>query len=211
MSRYSPEPQDARAFTQSLDRFYSRFAGAYDLAVRRLPLWRGWLRHVLPHLCGPRVLEVSFGTGYLLTQYAARFDVCALEYNARMIEVARENLRRAGMRAEIQRGTVDALPYASATFDDVVSTMAFSGYPDGRQAMRELARVLRPGGRLVLLDINYPPDGNRAGTLMTRLWQSAGRDLIRDMQPLFDEAHLRYDDLAAGGFGSVRLYLAEKG
>lgn len=63
MRRHSEEPGDASAFTRGFDRFYTRFAVAYDLLVKALPLWKTWLRQALPHLAGPKVLEVSFGTG----------------------------------------------------------------------------------------------------------------------------------------------------
>jgi hypothetical protein len=45
--RYSPEPEDKRAFSDRFDRMYSRFAPAYDLAVKILPAWRRWLGHLL--------------------------------------------------------------------------------------------------------------------------------------------------------------------
>ena len=64
--------------------------------------------------------------------------------------------------------------------------MAFSGYPDGHKALSELARVLRPNGRLVIIDVNYPADANRLGTALVELWKRSG-DLIRDMHALFTE------------------------
>jgi ubiquinone/menaquinone biosynthesis C-methylase UbiE len=99
MPRYSEEPRAPRAFTTSFDRVYSRLARAYDAAVKLLPLWKAWLRPALRHLKGPRVLEVSFGTGYLMTEYADRFDVNGLELNSRMVAIARDNLRRTGGRS----------------------------------------------------------------------------------------------------------------
>ena len=86
--------------------------------------------------------------------------------------------------------------------DCVLNTMAFSGYPDGRKALRELLRVLKPAGRLVLIDINYPADGNRLGTWLTECWRYAG-DLIRDMSGLFREFSLEHTDQEIGGWGSV--------
>ena len=62
---YSKEPRDKAKYTESRDRLYTRFAGFYDLAVKVLPFWRRWLEQSIPHIRGPRVLEVSFGTGEL--------------------------------------------------------------------------------------------------------------------------------------------------
>lgn len=60
---YSREPRDRAEFTESRDRLYMRFAGLYDLAVKAIPFRRRWLGGAIPHIRGPKVLEVSFGTG----------------------------------------------------------------------------------------------------------------------------------------------------
>jgi ubiquinone/menaquinone biosynthesis C-methylase UbiE len=182
----------------------------YDIVVKALPVWRRWLGHAVPAIQGPRALEVSFGTGWLLTQYAGRSDTDGIDLNSALIDVARRNLARTGVTADLRQGRVEALPYPEATFDTVVNTMAFTGYPDGAAAAAELARVLKPGGRLVLIDINYPRDGNRLGTtLVQRFWEPFG-DLIRDVPALLSEAGLDVQDDEIGGWGSVHQYLATK-
>lgn len=207
MGGYSEEPRDRRAFTEAFDRFYSRFAPVYDVLVKALPVWKTWLQCALPHLAGPRVLEVSFGTGWLMTRYADRFEVHGVDLNERMIATARENLRRRGLEADLRQGNVEALPYPDGFFDTVLCTMAFSGYPDARTALAEMARVLAPEGRLVLIDVNYPANRNWLGTRLTEFWKSAG-DLVRDMGVLFEEAGLDSSDAEIGGWGSVHLYVA---
>ena len=206
---YSSEPADPVAFQAKFDRVYTRLGRLYDLAVKLLPVWRNWISCALPHIAGGRVLEVSFGTGWLLAQYAGRFEVHGLEFNARMVTIAKRNLRERGLSADLLRGTVEELPYRDAFFDTVVSTMAFSGYPDGARAMAELRRVLRPAGRLVLIDVNYPRNRNWLGTRLARMWQRAG-DLIRDMDNLLQVSGFEYSDTEIGGFGSVHLYVCHK-
>ena len=209
MKRYSREPEDGKRFTRRFDAFYGRFGGIYDAAVRFLPVWRSWLLRTLPHLRGPRVLEVSFGTGFLLTQCAARYEAHGLDLNERMVGIARTNLARAGLTARLCRGTVEALPYPDGSFDSVVSTMAFSGYPDARKALGEMTRVLRPDGALVMLDVNFPKDGNRIGTRLVELWKSTG-DIVRDMHGLFREFRLDCSDTEVGGCGSIHLFVATR-
>jgi len=209
-SRFSNEPEDKRAFTEKYDRVWTRTARAYDFIVKALPLWKGWIGNAVPEIRGPRVLDVSFGTGYLLTRYAQKFDACGIDYNTRMIRTAQRNVGKAGLRAELQQAIVEAIPYQRDTFDTVVNTMAFSGYPDGRAAMAELRRVVKPDGRLLMIDVNYPSDGNRLGTLMANVWKNQLGAIIRDMNALFLEFGFEHSDREIGGFGSTHLYVAEK-
>ena len=87
--------------------------------------------------------------------------------------------------------------------------MAFSGYPDGHRALAEMLRVLKPDGRLVLIDVGYPTDGNRLGTWLTRCWMLSG-DLIRDMDALFAAFDLDVSHEAIGGWGSTHLWVATR-
>ena len=208
--RYSTEPDDPQAYTTANDLLYTRFAGLYDIVVKALPVWRRWLGHALPEIRGPRVLEVSFGTGWLLTQYAGRYRTEGIDLNPALVAVARRNLARAGLQADLRQGSVEELPYPDASFDTVVNTMAFTGYPNGATAAAELARVLKPGGRLVLIDIGLPRDGNRLGTtLVQHFWKPLG-DLIRDVPALLSEVGLDVKDDEIGGRGTVHRYLATK-
>ena len=206
---YDADPENQQEFTESFDRSYSRFAALYDIAVKCLPVWKTWLRCALPHIRGPCVLEISFGTGYLLTQYAHHFETHGIDYNETMVRTARQNLLRVGSVAYLGRARVEALPYRDHVFDTIVNTMAFSGYPNARQALVEIRRVLRPDGRIVLIDVNYPTDGNRLGTMFTHWAQRAG-DLIRDLPRLFHEFGFTFTDEGIGACGSVHLYVAEK-
>ena len=206
---YSKEPTNKTQFTEDFDNAYTQVARIYDFAVKALPAWKTWIKQALPHIQGPRVLEVSFGTGYLLTHYAGKFKCYGLDYNRRMACTARQNLENKGLTAQLQVGDVEALPYPGEIFDSLVNTMAFTGYPDGKIAMSELWRVIKPGGRLILIDINYPTNHNRLGTTITRIFASLG-DIIRDMDPIFKTFNIAVEDHEIGGFGSVHLYVAEK-
>lgn len=204
---YSLEPEDKKGFTQSFNSFYSRFAKFYDIVVKLTPFWKRWLNHTLPYVEGPKVLEASFGTGYLLTQLAQVHETHGIDYNERMLEVALKNLEKNGLVAELQQANIESLPFPDKTFDSVVNTMAFSGYPDGRKALSEMRRVLKDSGKLILVDPAYPKDGNWLGTLLTRCWKSAG-DIIRNIPQLLEEEGFDFVDKEIGGFGSIHLYVA---
>ncbi len=206
---YSIEPTDKKQFSQDFDQVYGRYAKLYDLVVKLFPVWRNWITQAVPHILGPRVLEISFGTGYLLTQYANAFETYGIDYNWELTGTAQKNLATKGIKAAIQQADIYHLPYRSQTFNTVVNTMAFSGYPDGRLALAEIARVLQKNGRFVLIDIDYPQKRNWLGMKMTQFWASSG-DIIRDMGPLFTQADFRYEEKEIGDFGSVHLYVATK-
>jgi ubiquinone/menaquinone biosynthesis C-methylase UbiE len=208
-SRYSPEPEDFAKFTSERDRLYTMFAGLYAGALRIFPVWGRWIERAIPHVEGLRVLEVSFGTGHLLTQYAGRFETHGVDYNLRMAQVARRDLRRAEVKASLVRGSVEHLPYPDESFDSIVNTMAFSGYPDGVAALSEIRRVLRSDGRLILIDVNYPSDGNWIGKGLAEFWKLSG-DILRDMGQLLDQLAFDYTHEEIGGRGSVHLFVARK-
>jgi ubiquinone/menaquinone biosynthesis C-methylase UbiE len=206
---YVVEPEEKEQFTAQYDRFYTSFAKVYDGAVKVLPFWKRWLRATLPHIQGLRVLEVSFGTGYLLMQYAGQFETFGIDYNERFVTMLQEKLARVGLSANIQQGNVERLPYEDGFFDSIVNTMAFTAYPDGEKALSEMHRVLKPGGKLVMVDVDYPFDHNRIGIFITKAW-IAGGDIVRDMEPLFSKFGFEFTDEEIGGYGSVHLYVAKK-
>ena len=206
---YSKEPKEKEKFTEDFNKFYTGFAKFYDLVTKIFPFWRRWISTAIPHISGPRVLEVSFGTGYVLKQYTNNYDTYGIDYNQEFVNVLKDKLVSIGVTANIQQGDVQALPYADDYFDSIVNTMAFSAYPDGLKAMSELHRVLKPGGKMILIDIEYPKNRNWLGMKATRAWMAMG-DIIREMPPLFEQFGFDYTDEEIGGFGSVHLYVAQK-
>ena len=206
---YSNESALSDDFTERNNILYSKIAKGYDILIKVLPIWNNWNSQAIPHIKGKRVLEVSFGTGLLLSKYASNYETFGIDYNPKMLEIAKKNMRNKGVSAEIIQGNVESLPYDSSSFDTVLNTMAFTGYPDSLKAMSELNRVLKPGGKLIIVDINYPKNMNILGMWLTKFWILLG-DVIRDMGKVFNHFDLDYTDKEIGGFGSVHLYIATK-
>ena len=206
---YVNEPDNGGKFTKDYDKFYSGFARIYEWVIKVFPFWRRWISAALPHIQGSQVLEISFGTGYLMTQLAACYEAYGLEYNQTFLSMLKDKLTRQGLTAHTCGGDVLDLPFEDGFFDSIINTMAFTAYPDGIRAMSEIHRVLKPGGRLIMVDIGYPRDRNRMGMLATKAWIAMG-DIVRNMDPIFQRFQFDYMDEEIGGFGSVHLYVAQK-
>jgi len=101
-----------------------------------------------------RVLDVGCGTGYLLRLLAARYpqaaELAGIDAAPSMIETARRAADDPRLRFMV--GTAERLPYPDDAFDLVVSTTSFDHWADQIAGLRECARVLAPGGHLVLAD-----------------------------------------------------------
>jgi ubiquinone/menaquinone biosynthesis C-methylase UbiE len=127
--------------------------------------WRGRMHHQIADrtadlalTCVPapeRILDIGCGTGYLLGRLAARAPqaqvVAGIDAAPAMIEVARAGATDDRLR--FVAGTAERLPWPAATFDLVVSTTSFDHWADQRAGLAECARVLAPGGWLVLADL----------------------------------------------------------
>lgn len=87
--------------------------------------------------------------------------------------------------------------------------MAFCGYPDGEKAMSEFYRVLKNGGRLLLVDFEYPSNRNLFGYALTRLMEKGGC-IIKNISKILEQFSFDYSEKEIGGFGGVHLYIARK-
>ncbi len=129
-------------------RYYDTFSERYE--AHRHAGYHRWLdtRTVAllrPHVEGRRVLEVGCGTGLLLREVATDAkDAVGLDLSQGMLGLAASR----GLR--VLQGSATALPFEDHTFDLVYSFKVLAHVPDLEGALREMARVTRPGGRLVL-------------------------------------------------------------
>ncbi|WP_158839393.1 class I SAM-dependent methyltransferase [Saccharothrix deserti] len=98
------------------------------------------------------VLEVAIGTGLNLPHYPPGVRVTGLDFSPAMLDRARARAAELGLDVTLREGDAQALPFADASFDTVVCTLGLCGVPDDRAAIAEMHRVLRPGGKLLLLD-----------------------------------------------------------
>jgi ubiquinone/menaquinone biosynthesis C-methylase UbiE len=182
----------------------------------------GWYdRHVLPYLldtaCGlapiarqralivpqaqGRVLEIGIGTGLNLAFYDRRkvAQLVGVDPAAQMHALAQRRSIRAGMQVELVTLSAERLPLASASFDNVVCTYTLCSIPDPHAALREMRRVLKPGGKLFYAEHGLAPDAKvaRHQARIEPWWSkiAGGCHLTRNVPELLREAgfHVRGD------------------
>lgn len=138
----------------AFSRFYNEFAWAYDgvsYLVSRGE-WHRWQRAALPRLRGPRILEIGLGTGDLFSEMGNQGYLCyGVELSTFMLRIAKRKLQRKGVKAPLCGARAQDMPFQDGAFDSLVSTFPSSFILDP-QAQREVARVLAPGGRLVVVN-----------------------------------------------------------
>ncbi|MDQ6811116.1 MAG: class I SAM-dependent methyltransferase, partial [Actinomycetota bacterium] len=149
------------------------------------PRWRRALVSAIAPSAGERVLDVATGTGMVAAELLARSgcSVVGIDQSAEMLAAARARfaggsaeararLAPGGGRVELIQGEAEALPFADASFDALTFTYLLRYVEDPRATMRELARVVRPGGRVASLEFGVPPA--RAARVAWRLYTSIG-------------------------------------
>ena len=132
---------------------YQRISGLYDL-MEILPERRyiPWRENIWAQVRGPRVLEIGVGTGKNLPFYPPELDITAVDLTPGMLSHARKRAAELGLNATLQLGDAQALDFPDDTFDSVIATFVFCSVPDAVKGLREIHRVLKPTGKLFLLE-----------------------------------------------------------
>lgn len=148
---------------------FSKIARKYDTfnALSSMGIYKSWLKRVARTAActpGERVLDVAGGTGDVSFELCRRCPPASVEvsdFTPEMLEVARARAQQGascGVPCAFQVADAMNLPYGDASFEVLTMAYGLRNFSDRKRAMREAARVLRPGGRAVILEFGTPPN-----------------------------------------------------
>jgi ubiquinone/menaquinone biosynthesis C-methylase UbiE len=194
----------------SVRRSYTLIAPLYDavLAGAGTGLRAASLAQ-LPQEGDLRILVSGIGTGLDLPHLPARHQYVGLDLTAAMLNRARS--RTGNMRIDLVHGDSMSLPFASESFDYVVLHLILAIVPDAHACLRESARVLKPGGGILVLD-KFLKRGERAW--FRRMLNRVTQHIVTRLDVVFEDALARIPELrvekdvpvfAGGWFRSIRL------
>lgn len=218
----SPRKRHAMGLFAGLPRSYDRMGAL--LSFGQDPLWRRALVRAIDPQPDQRVLDVATGTGMVAVALARRCacEVVGLDQSEAMLAAARERLLaepQLAARVSLVRGEAEQLPFADAEFDALSFTYLLRYVDDRAATMRELARVLKPGGRIGMVEFGVPSSPplralwrlhtRVALPLLGRLISPAWLEVGRFLGPNVEQLHEQEPDLVslwrAAGIRDVRL------
>jgi demethylmenaquinone methyltransferase/2-methoxy-6-polyprenyl-1,4-benzoquinol methylase len=186
-----------------LPRHYDRVAAI--LSFGQDPRWRQEMVGAVGASANDRVLDVATGTGMVAQALVRRYgcEVVGLDQSAQMLDGARAKMEgdpTLASRMSLVRGEAERLPFADGEFDHLTFTYLLRYVEDPGKTMRELARVVKPGGRVASLEFAIPPRlvwrwawsfythvGLPAlGRLVSREWAHTGSFLARSIPTFYE-------------------------
>jgi ubiquinone/menaquinone biosynthesis C-methylase UbiE len=183
---------------EAAEAHFDRWASAYGRS-RLLPsLQKKALAKLRPG-AGDRVLDVACGAGALVIEVAPRVErAVGVDLSDGMLEIGRSRLLAAEedpplANVEFLQGPSDALPFADASFSAVACTTALHHFPDPQRSIEEIARVLEPGGRVVIGDICRDALTTKVADPLFRRFEAGHVGLLRkrDIEAMLTHAGLR--------------------
>lgn len=133
---------------------YDRLAPYFDSieAVMEGLLFKKWRKRLWTQTEGEHILEIGVGTGKNFEYYPLSARMTAIDFSDKMLEVARRKKKRKKIDVDLHCMDVESLDFADNCFDTVVASFVFCSVPSPRKGLKEIYRVLKPGGQIVLLE-----------------------------------------------------------
>jgi ubiquinone/menaquinone biosynthesis C-methylase UbiE len=129
---------------------------------------------------GSKVLEVAPGPGYFALELAKLGDyaITGLDISKTFVEIAAKNASEAGLRVDFRQGNASNMPFLNDTFDFLVCSAAFKNFTEPKLALEEMYRVLKPGGRALIVDLRGDASEDSISQAITNMNISAVNGFI---------------------------------
>ena len=223
--KVKPYGQEGKKVEQ-VERMFDHIAPAYDRLnhLMSLGIDRSWRRTALKWLRPHRpalVLDVATGTGDFAIQACRMLPSASLtgvDLSEGMMQVGRRKVEQAGLAARIdfQREDCEALTFSDASFDAVTVAFGIRNFEHLDRGLREMCRVLRPGGHLVILELSTPdrPPMKQLYWIYSRLIPLMGRLVSHDRSAYtylpqsiraFPQGEVMSESIRRAGFSDVRF------
>lgn len=223
--KVKPYGQEGKKVEQ-VERMFDHIAPAYDRLnhLMSLGIDRSWRRTALKWLRPHRpalVLDVATGTGDFAIQACRMLPSASLmgvDLSEGMMQVGRRKVEQAGLAARIdfQREDCEALTFSDASFDAVTVAFGIRNFEHLDRGLREMCRVLRPGGHLVILELSTPdrPPMKQLYRIYSRLIPLMGRLVSHDRSAYtylpqsiraFPQGEVMSESIRRAGFSDVRF------
>lgn len=139
---------------ENIRRRYDRLAPWFDGLEGFLEGWffRSFRKKLWAQAVGPHILEVGVGTGKNFEFYPQDARITAIDFSPKMLEQANKKRDRKQVAVDLALMDVQSVCYADNSFDTVIASFVFCSVPRPRKGLKELHRVLKPGGQLLLLE-----------------------------------------------------------
>ena len=196
---------DQRA-TEARCKRYDRIAPVYDLMElmneRRMRPWREKLWAQVPPV---RVLEVGVGTGKNFEYHPRGARMMGIDFSPRMLGRARQRAAQLGEPIELRQMDAQAMGFPDASFDEAVATCVFCSVPDPVLGLQEVKRVVKPGGRVFLMEHmrHANPIVGRLMDVLNPLARLMGPDINRRTLDNVRAAGLEIEHVQDLGMGGI--------
>ena len=192
---------------------WSRFYDAFDLGgVNDQKTLAVDLMNLEPNAI---VMDMGTGTGAIIPYLARKLKdgkVIGIDFSRKMVNTANERIAKENIGSKAKAMVADGtrLPFPDGHFDAIIATFAFTSFPEPEKAIRECARVLRPGGVFSILDTGKPPGKKhqlRYRYLKTVMWRAGYTDISLDIPKLIKKTGLKVSKIErfSGSFAYITL------
>jgi ubiquinone/menaquinone biosynthesis C-methylase UbiE len=140
--------------TKATRRTYNRVAPVYDFmeGLVERARYSSWRELLWSKVKGTKILEVGVGTGKNSPYYPEGAEITAIDFSEKMLERARKRAHREKVHVQLQQMDAQNLTFADNTFDTVVASFVFCSVPDAIKGLKEVERVSKHGGKVILLE-----------------------------------------------------------